>query len=500
MMKKYFRDIPCGKSLPFDNPHAVSVNLPTIADVIAYEEEDPVLRNRLESAYPRFCTNPTLEKACCHVRNKYEIDNSIELHPISSEKAFNLIEKNTEISFGKITAGNLNLVAIERDSPQSEIVKTFIQNTGMIPSSRLAEDYLIEAGVMKKEFRESREKAEYAESVTKRVLAEAYEMAAPDDVFLCTAGMNAVFSAYDSIKEKAALNGRYIFVQVGWLYLDSMEIIKKYSKESFLYFTPLQLDELESFINANHEKIAAVFTEVPNNPSIQCFDLPRLSSIAKRYGIAVVIDSTMSTPYNVNVFPYADIAVESLTKYACGHGDVLMGAVVLNSSSSLAMELKQSVSWRCQKPYIKDIMRIAYEIKGYAERVDIVSRNTAVLVEWLSRQKKIIKLNWVMDELSCENFLRIRKTETSLPGLVSLVFDKDLHYYYDKLKMPKGPSLGTGFTIAMPYVYLAHYDMIKTPEGKKQIIEHGINPELLRISVGTENPVEIITALEDMLK
>jgi len=64
--------------------------------------------------------------------------------------------------------------------------------------------------------------------------------------------------------------------------------------------------------------------------------------------------------------------------------------------------------------------------------------------------------------------------------------------------MAKGPSLGTEFTIAMPYVYLAHYDYLKNEAGKQKLISLGINPNLLRISVGIEPIDKIIAAFENL--
>jgi hypothetical protein len=58
--------------------------------------------------------------------------------------------------------------------------------------------------------------------------------------------------------------------------------------------------------------------------------------------------------------------------------------------------------------------------------------------------------------------------------------NKDLASYYDKLDIPKGPGLGTEFTLAMPYVYLAHYDKVRTPAGRDELMRRGIHPELLR--------------------
>ena len=73
----------------------------------------------------------------------------------------------------------------------------------------------------------------------------------------------------------------------------------------------------------------------------------------------MVIDSTFATPYNLNLNSYADIYVESLTKFACGNADVLMGAIILNKNSKIS-HISQRVFKHCDEPYIKDIQRLAF--------------------------------------------------------------------------------------------------------------------------------------------
>ena len=84
------------------------------------------------------------------------------------------------------------------------------------------------------------------------------------------------------------------------------------------------------------------------------------------------------------------------------------------------------------------------------------------------------------------------------PGLLSVVFDKELDFYYDKLQLAKGPSLGTEFTLAMPYVYLAHYEYLKTNDGNQKLLALGINPNILRLSIGIEPVEKIISAFEKL--
>ena len=54
--------------------------------------------------------------------------------------------------------------------------------------------------------------------------------------------------------------------------------------------------------------------------------------------------------------------------------------------------------------------------------------------------------------------------------------------FYDALEVSKGPSLGTNFTLACPYVLLAHYNELEWAE------ECGLPKHLLRVSVGLEDP------------
>ena len=85
-----------------------------------------------------------------------------------------------------------------------------------------------------------------------------------------------------------------------------------------------------------------------------------------------------------------------------------------------------------------------------------------------------------------------------MPGVVSVVFDRPLAYYYDRLMLPKGPSLGNNFTLAMPYFYMAHWDVIKQEEGRQSMLKLGLNPDLLRISIGLEPIDELIGVFEKL--
>lgn len=494
----YFQPLLCGTSLPVSNPHAVSVHFPTMKDVAGYETSQQHVLDQLQSAYPRFRTNKLVALCADHIRAAYNVPDTSALFPVSSPAVFGQIEKLIGNSVTAISDKGMHFIVLDHQSPEAETVKFFLQHAGLNPSSRRAEDHLLQAGVLKTEYPEVRSDGIDPDVEIKNILAEAYGSVVAEDIFLANTGMNALYAVFDAIKTVQAKARKKVFIQLGWLYLDTMEIISKYSDKSVDFVNLLQLDELESYLRNNHDDVAAVFTEIPTNPLIQTVDLPRLSVTLAKYGIPLVIDSSIGTPFNVELFAWCDVVVESLTKFACGQGDTMMGAILLKTGNAFSQSLKEDISKVVEPPYEKDVRHLAYTIRSYRSRVIRMAENTVQLVEYLQESPIIKRVHWAKDALSGDNYLKICKGNAAVPGLLSIVFDKPLQHYYDRLNVPKGPSFGTEFTLTMPYVYLAHYDLATSPSGRKRLLDIGLDPELLRVSVGVEPINDIINVFAEL--
>ena len=87
--------------------------------------------------------------------------------------------------------------------------------------------------------------------------------------------------------------------------------------------------------------------------------------------------------------------------------------------------------------------------------------------------------------------MRVRHSLVNLKG--------GLDAFYDKLRLPKGPSFGMRTTLICPFMYLAHYDMVTTQDGRAARAANGLDPDLLRLCVGTEPVDDIIAALSEAL-
>jgi len=86
------------------------------------------------------------------------------------------------------------------------------------------------------------------------------------------------------------------------------------------------LDRLEDTMRREPPKV--VYFEVVTNPMTKVVDAPVVIEMAHRYGAAVVVDNTFTTPYLFRPFEHgADFVSHSVSKFLSGHGDVLAGSV-----------------------------------------------------------------------------------------------------------------------------------------------------------------------------
>lgn len=93
--------------------------------------------------------------------------------------------------------------------------------------------------------------------------------------------------------------------------------------------TFVNADEENAFENAIDDKTKALFIETIGNPNATLIDIEAVAEIAHRHRIPLVVDSTFATPYLVRPFEYgADIVVHSATKFIGGHGTAIGGVIV----------------------------------------------------------------------------------------------------------------------------------------------------------------------------
>ncbi|PLY07063.1 MAG: PLP-dependent transferase [Arcobacter sp.] len=490
MINNFFEQITCGETLPVNNVHAVSVSMPTIQNVIDYEEQKPEILEIIKSGYPRFILHPYLKKLALFIQKKYNICDDYEVVILSSQKAVELVSDKYFIH-NKIEIDEpFGVILVQKGTCQLQKVLTYIQHVGCNLSSRLAEKYLFDKGIINTLQEEEIEDKDNAKNILIGTLADAYSQPR-ENICLAPSGMNAIYSAVRGLNSIQNHNGRDILIQFGWLYLDTMNIVNHHYAQQKVFPDISNLDLLEEYLKEYGFRISAIITEIPTNPLLISVDIIRLRKLCDEYNIPLVIDTTFATPYNLDLRNYADIFVESLTKFACGNADVLMGAIILNKKHNLS-HMTTEFFKHCEPVYIKDIQRMAFQIKDYKSRVKKISTNTKILVEYLKTCPYIKEVFYCLSDKNKKNYSQTMIDDNSYTGVISVTFTKPINEVYDKLNFAKGPSLGTEFTLLMPYTYLAHYDLIISKNGNNFLNDINLPIDLVRISVGTEEIDKLI--------
>ena len=480
MRKRNLLKNPCwegkdlGQALP-NSPHAVSVALPRWSDVIDYEENSPTCIQSLKSIYPRFGQNPLIKEISNLALEKKGLnDYSAWPYPnaIAAQKAKEYcirLEPKGNVLIKQI----LGLECLLADNLATPFAKSFWQHTGLGASSRQA------SIALKKEPGPTKKEGNQANSIIKERLAKIYEVN-KDLISLHPSGMAALTTILEAVSNmwpgKPTL-------QVGFPYVDVLKLPQKVFHGGELLLRK-DINNLEKELRKL--KPSALIVEVPSNPMLECLDIIYISEIAHKNGVLIIADDTIGSPLNINLLPYVDIVFSSLTKSFAGIGDILAGSLVISPYSSWLTELKDKIK-NSLLSELSDSDSIALEkaSRDVSSRVKKLNDACFSLKNKLEQHPEILK---VLHPSKCKNFKHLMRKDAGHGCLLSIEIKGGLEKtknFYDKLKVCKGPSLGTAFTLVCPYVLLAHYKELDWAK------KAGIPPYLLRISVGLEDEEEL---------
>jgi cystathionine gamma-synthase len=498
-----FSHIPLGEPIP-DRPHAVSCSLPTMAAVRGYEEKDPAVTGRLEAGYPRFVVHPLARRLTSELAARHGLRGRT-LWLASSRPMAGALLAHLRAS------GAAGAALFEDDGvagashPESaatfQLAKQYLQNVGGYISSREAEDRLFALGLGPVPADEESFEGDAASEV-RRVLAPQFAGAAARDLLLANCGMNAVYAAFRAISALQAPRGRTAWVQLGWLYLDTIAILRKFTASATDYIHVADVVDtaaLRRILEERGSRIAGVVAEIPTNPLVQTPDVGALSALCREHGAKLVLDPSLVSAFSVDCLAHADLVATSLTKYTGSDGDIVAGLLAVNPAGPDAGFLRTAAAAAIEAPYGRDLARLAAQIGKTAEVLSRIEESTPRVAAFLSSHPAVRTVHWALEPSSSAAYLRVARSPGATGGIVSFTLRGPLARFYDRLRLPKGPSFGMSTTLICPFMYLAHYDMVTTEAGRAQLRANGLDPELLRLSVGTEPADEIIGALAEAL-
>ena len=229
---------------------------------------------------------------------------------------------------------------------------------------------------------------------------------------------------------------------------------------------------------------------------LRCVTLSELSTQLRRFGVPLVIDDTVATVLQVEALKFADLVTTSLSKSFSGEGDVLAGAITLNPRSAhyAAFQSFLEGDFEQHDPFWKeDAVVLEMNSRDFPKRVRRASLNAQALVQALRQHPAV-------EEVYYPSRDDVGWAELARPGAIGgCLFSFTLKNpaatpaVYDALRVCKGPSLGTNFTLVCPYTLLAHYTELDWAA------RCGVAAHLLRVSAGLEETEDLLARFAEAL-
>ncbi len=475
-----------GATVP-DSPHATVVCLPTLADVESYERKEARVWQLLRAGYPRFVRNELVTRAAQEAARR--LGRTGELFPLISEASARRLAEHAGAPLTSLDrVGDWCLVTTPAGDAALRLAK-MVQHTGTLISSRQAEAWL--GGVSPVD----------GAAPLASVHANLFPLLAgvkPADILIAASGMNAVDAGIAAVDAVQRPRGRSAWIQLGWLYVDSTRLFEKARAARHHFVTDVRdLAAVERLLAAGD--IAGVFTEVPNNPQLETADIPALRALCDKYGAKLLLDPSSVGLASVDVLPFADILVSSLTKYAGSEGDVMAGVLAVHPTRADATELLSFARSRFEPLHALDLGVLAAQVGRMSDVTARLSATAAELARRLAAHPAVARVRTADQGPTAAAYHRLLRPGAGAGSLITLELRGDMRRVYDRLAVAKGPSFGLRYTLAAPFLWLAHFEEVTNEQGRAQIRAAGLDPDLLRISVGLESVEEIWSAFEHAL-
>lgn len=289
-------------------------------------------------------------------------------------------------------------------------------------------------------------------------------------------------------------------------------------------------DDPENFRKAITEKTKAIFAETIGNPLGNVLDIEAVSNIARDAGIPFIVDNTFATPFLCRPIDFgADIIVHSATKFICGHGTSIGGVLVESGkfpwdNGNFPAMMEPSKGYHGVRFY-ETFGDFGYTMKARCEILRTMGPTLSPFNAFLFLQG-LETLNLRM-ERHCRNALAVAeylKQHPSVewvryPGLPESPYHSLAKKYLPRgagsiftFGIKGGKEAGVRFIEGLELLsHLANVGDAKTlvihpastthrQMGEEEQLRAGVNPEMIRISVGLETVDDIIWDIEQALE
>ncbi|MGU3464911.1 O-acetylhomoserine aminocarboxypropyltransferase [Methylobacterium sp. C33D] len=289
-------------------------------------------------------------------------------------------------------------------------------------------------------------------------------------------------------------------------------------------------DDPASFEAAITPRTKAIFCESIANPGGVITDLAALSQVAKKHNLPLVVDNTMATPYLIRPFEHgADIVVHSATKFLGGHGNSIGGLIVDGGSFQWAGDARYPMMSQPRPEYSGMVLAETFGNFGFAIACRVLGLRD--LGPALSPFNAFLILNGIETlplrmQRHSDNALTVAKHLSTHPAVSWVSYpglETDRYHQLARRYTPNGA--GAVFTFGLKGGYDAGVKLVSSLQlfshlanigDTRSLIIHpastthrqltdaqktaaGAGPDVVRLSIGLEDPADLIEDLDAAL-
>lgn len=263
--------------------------------------------------------------------------------------------------------------------------------------------------------------------------------------------------------------------------------------------TLVDTSNLKAVEEAIEPNTKLIYFETPANPTMLLTDIEGIVAIAKANKLMTAVDNTFASPYVTNPLDFGvDYVVQSCTKYICGHGDVIAGALISKNTELLKEFRLEGLMHIGAVMAPNTAFLLTRGLKTLEIRMQRHISNAQKLAEFLETQDNIIKVNY--PGLPSNPQYELAKRQMNGGGGV-ITFEvaggiEGGKAFMNSLKLCKiAVSLGDCETLIEQPASMTH--TMVSPEDR---LAADITDGLIRISVGLENIDDIIADIKQALE
>lgn len=317
------------------------------------------------------------------------------------------------------------------------------------------------------------------------------KLAALDDAERCLlfdCGMSAVSTTVLALCDQ----GSHVVITDD-AYKQSLSFVTKALPRFGISSTVVPMNDYGAMADAVRPETVMIISESPTNPYLNIADIDRIVAIARDKGVLSVIDNTFATSFNQKPLSQGvDVVIGSTTKYLGGHNDLLGGYVI--GKADLIEPMHQ---WRRMTGGTIDPMSSYLLLRGmktFGLRMERLNATAQRVAEFLENHPKVRK-TYYPGLASHRHRDLASKYMTGFGAVVTFEINGDLDdtmAFFDALELCLlAPSFGGPETLITHPALMSYYNV-----SREERYELGILDELVRLSVGLEDPHDIIDDLE----